>query len=84
MTNERSPMRERSLAEDESKTTSWDMALERLANPESPRTSWLATTSVDGRPHLMPVNTFWIDGAFTWSWGRGRARRRISMRTVGA
>ncbi len=34
---------------DESKTTPWAMARERLANPENPRTSWLATTHPDGR-----------------------------------
>jgi hypothetical protein len=32
--------------------------------------SWLATTRPDGRPHLMPVIAFWIDGAIhivpTW------------------
>ena len=48
MSEERAPERETSLLEDESKTTSWEMARERLANPEIPRTYWLATTNPDG------------------------------------
>jgi hypothetical protein len=71
MTQERTPERERPLLKEASKTTSWDMARDRLANPESPRTSWLATTRPDGRPHLMPVNTFWIDGALHMVVGEG-------------
>lgn len=63
MTHDGAPAREHSLVKDESRTTSWDVARERLANPENPRTSWLATTRSDGRLHLMPVNAFWIDGA---------------------
>jgi hypothetical protein len=63
MTQERTPERERSMLGDDSKTTSWDMVQERLANPESPRTSWMATTQPDGRPHLAPLNAFWIDDA---------------------
>jgi Pyridoxamine 5'-phosphate oxidase len=63
MTNERAPAREQPLGGDKSATTSWDFAVERLANPEVPRTCWLATTRPDGRPHLMPVIAFWIEGA---------------------
>lgn len=63
MTQERTPAREESLVGDQSATTSWEMARERLANPEHQRTSWLATTRPDGRPHLMPVIATWIDGA---------------------
>ena len=63
MEQERTPDRERSLRPDDTSTTSWEMARERLANPEVPRTCWLATTRPDGRPHLMPVIGFWIDGA---------------------
>ncbi len=63
MTHTQAPTREQSMAADGSGTTSWDMARERLANPEFQRTSWLATTRPDGRPHLMPVIGFWIDGA---------------------
>jgi hypothetical protein len=76
MAHERTPTHERSLVEDESKTTSWEIARERLANPENPRTSWLATTRRDGRPHLMPVNTFWIDGALHIVAGDGTRKAR--------
>jgi hypothetical protein len=63
MTQELAPERERSLLGEESGTTSWEVARDRLANPEKQRTSWLATTRPDGRPHVMPVIAFWIDGA---------------------
>ena len=63
MTQERSPDHERSLVGDGSETSPWDLARQRLAEPEDSRTSWLATTRPDGRPHLMPVIAFWIDGA---------------------
>src|SRR5687768_8538475 len=63
MAKERTPAREQSLADGDSKTTSWGFALERLTNPETPRTYWLATTRSDGRPHVMPVISFWIGGA---------------------
>ena len=76
MGQERTPTRERSLGEDDAKTTSWDLARERLAHPEVPRTSWLATTRPDGQPHLMPVNTFWIDDALHMVVGEGTRKGR--------
>src|SRR5687767_14011796 len=76
MARERAPERERSLVKDGSKPASWEMARERLANPENPRTSWLATTRQDGRPHLMPVNTFWIDDALHIVAGEGTRKAR--------
>jgi len=76
MEQERAPERERSLVPDESGTTSWAMVRERLANPENPRTSWLATTRPDGGPHLMPVNAFWIDGALHIVAGEGTRKAR--------
>jgi hypothetical protein len=63
MTHERTPEHTQSLLGDEAETTSWEMAQARLVNPEQPRTCWLATTRPDGRPHLMPVIGFWVDGA---------------------
>jgi hypothetical protein len=48
----------------------------RLANPEEQRTSWLATTRPDGRPHLMPVIAFWIDGAIHIVAGEGTRKAR--------
>ena len=76
MPDERAPERESSLLGDESTTTSWEMARERLANPEQPRTSWLATTRPDGRPHLMPVIAIWIDGALHVVAGDGTRKAR--------
>jgi hypothetical protein len=76
MTEERGPEREQSLLGDESETTSWDLARERLADPEDARTSWLATTRPDGRPHLMPVIAFWIDGAMHIVVGEGTRKGR--------
>ena len=76
MTQERVPESEQSLVGDESETTSWDLARERLANPEDSRTSWLATTRPDGRPHLMPVIAFWIDGAMHMVVGEGTRKGR--------
>jgi len=76
MTQERAPERERSLVGEESGTTSWEVARDRLANPEEQRTSWLATTRPDGRPHLMPVIAFWIDGAIHVVAGEGTRKAR--------
>ena len=76
MTKERTPEREQPLAGDKSATTSWEFAEERLANPENPRTCWLATTRPDGRPHLMPVIAFWIDDALHIVVGEGSRKAR--------
>ena len=76
MTKERAPERERSLNGDASATTSWELARERLANPEHQRTCWIATTRPDGQPHLMPVIGFWIDGAMHIIAGEGTRKAR--------
>jgi hypothetical protein len=76
MTQQRAPEREQSLVGGESGTTSWDVARERLANPEHQRTSWLATTRPDGRPHLMPVIATWIDDALHLVVGEGTRKGR--------
>lgn len=46
-------------------TTPWIDAVERMTapGPDEYSHSWLATVRPDGRPHLMPVITFWIEGA---------------------
>jgi len=75
-THERTPTREQSLVGDETHTTSWEVARERLANPENQRTNWLATVRPDGRPHLMPVIAFWIDGSFHFIAGQGTRKGR--------
>jgi nitroimidazol reductase NimA-like FMN-containing flavoprotein (pyridoxamine 5'-phosphate oxidase superfamily) len=64
MTTERAPLHEEPMVDGQAGTTPWALARERLANPEPSRTSWLATVRPDGRPHLMPIIAFWIDGAF--------------------
>ena len=76
MTQERAPEDERSLVGDGSETTTWELARDRLANPEDARTCWLATTRPDGRPHLMPVIAFWIDGAMHIVAGEGTRKGR--------
>jgi hypothetical protein len=62
MRQERTPELEAPMT-GEGATTGWNVARERLANPEYQRTSWLATVRPDGRPHLMPIIAFWIEGA---------------------
>ena len=42
----------------------WQWAVERL---EAARNYWLATTKVDGAPHVMPVWGLWLDGAVLFS-----------------
>jgi Pyridoxamine 5'-phosphate oxidase len=76
MTNDRAPKREQPLAGDGSGTTSWEVALDRLENPEVPRTCWLATMRPDGQPHLMPVIAFWVVGALHIVAGEGTRKAR--------
>ena len=76
MKQDRVPEGAQSLIEPDAETTSWEVARERLANPEQPRTCWLATTRPDGRPHLMPVIGFWIDGAMHVVAGEGTQKAR--------
>jgi hypothetical protein len=71
------PERARSLAPDGGGTTPWDDARERLAaNTVKGGHNWLATVRPDGRPHLMPVLTFWIDDAFHFVAGEGTQKGR--------
>ena len=76
MTTERAPLHEEPMVDDQPGTTPWELARERLANPEPSRTSWLATVRPDGRPHLMPIIAFWIDGAFHFLAGEGTRKGR--------
>jgi hypothetical protein len=76
MTRERAPKTEESLVDDRPGTTSWDDARERLADPEPGRHNWLATVRPDGRPHLMPVLVFWMDGALHFLAGEGTQKGR--------
>jgi hypothetical protein len=76
MTPERAPKSEESLVDDKPGTTPWDNARERLADPEPGRHNWLATVRPDGRPHLMPVLVFWMDGALHFVAGEGTQKGR--------
>lgn len=76
MTTERAPAREESMVSGES-TTAWDLARERLAaTPAMGHHNWLATVRPDGRPHLIPVIAFWIDGALHFVAGEGTRKGR--------
>ena len=80
MSNEPVPEREHSLVGDQ-RTLVWDEARERLANPgpEDYSHAWLATVRPDGRPHLMPIISFWIDGALHFIVGaRTRKGRNLA------
>ncbi|HEU5202666.1 MAG TPA: pyridoxamine 5'-phosphate oxidase family protein [Candidatus Limnocylindrales bacterium] len=71
----RNPEREESLVAAPG-TTPWDVARERLANPEHQWTNWLATMRPDGRPHVMPVIAVWVDDAFHFIAGEGTQKAR--------
>ena len=75
MKTERAPRTERSLAADGA-TTPWALAEERLSNPASGQTSWLATVRPDGSPHLMPIIAFWVEGALHFVVGEGTRKGR--------
>ena len=77
MSNEPVPQREHPLANDQ-RTTPWDDARDRLANPgpEDYSHAWLATVRPDARPHLMPVISFWIDGGLHFIVGEGTRKGR--------
>ena len=75
MKTEHTPIAERSLVADGG-TTPWALAEERLANPASPQTYWLATVRPDGSPHLMPIIAFWVEGALHFVVGEGTRKGR--------
>ena len=76
MTKERTPEHTESLMGGKAKTSPWKLAHDRLAKPEEARTCWLATTRPDGRPHLMPVIAFWVDGAMHMVVGEGTQKAK--------
>jgi hypothetical protein len=71
---DRTPVEERALTDAEA--TPWSTADERLANPERPRTYWLATVRPDGRPHLMPIIGLWMDGRLYFVCGEATRKGR--------
>jgi nitroimidazol reductase NimA-like FMN-containing flavoprotein (pyridoxamine 5'-phosphate oxidase superfamily) len=63
---DREPVAEQPFGADDTVPTSWAEARERL---EEAGTYWLATARSDGRPHVMPVLSVWVDGALCFSAG---------------
>lgn len=64
---------------------SWTRVLARLDEGWSQRpgsggpgrhTCWLATVRPDGRPHVMPLGGFWLDGAFYFHAGPGTRKAK--------
>jgi nitroimidazol reductase NimA-like FMN-containing flavoprotein (pyridoxamine 5'-phosphate oxidase superfamily) len=39
-------------------------------------THWLATTNLDGTPHVMPLGALWVDGSFYFTSGPGTRKSR--------
>ena len=72
----RVPDSETAVVEGQTETTPWDVALERLEHPAPGQNHWIATVMPDGRPHLMPIIAFWIDGAFHFLAGEGTRKAR--------
>jgi nitroimidazol reductase NimA-like FMN-containing flavoprotein (pyridoxamine 5'-phosphate oxidase superfamily) len=72
------PLRAQPLVAGQTRTTSWEEARDRLVAPKPEEFShgWLATVRPDGRPHLMPIIPFWIDGAFHFIAGEGTRKGR--------
>jgi hypothetical protein len=77
MSNEPMPLREESLLPGQG-TTAWVEARDRLANPGPDEYShaWLATVRPNGRPHLMPIISFWIGGGLHFIVGEGTRKGR--------
>lgn len=70
------PESETPMAAGQTETTPWPVALDRLQHPAPGQNHWLATVRPDGRPHLMPIIAFWIDGAFHVLAGKGTRKGR--------
>lgn len=76
VTIEAAPREQPMLGGDE--TMPWSEARERLENPgpDDYSHAWLATVRPDGRPHLMPLISFWIEGALHFIVGEGTRKGR--------
>ena len=70
------PKSETHVGEGRTETTPWAVALERLEHPAPGQNHWLATVNPDGRPHLMPIIAFWIEGAIHFLAGRETRKGR--------
>ena len=60
-----------------SQLLSWDLVTEKLTVA---RTYWLASVRPDGRPHVIPRDGTWIDGALYY----GGSAATVHARNVGA
>jgi hypothetical protein len=71
------PVDERNLDGYGAPTIPWARARERFEEDAgiSPA-HWLATVRPDGRPHVMPVWTVWVDGAFYFVSGATTRKRK--------
>ena len=71
------PRDERNLDGYGTPTIPWARARERFEEDAgiSP-THWLATARPDGRPHVMPVWTVWVDGTFYFVAGATTRQRK--------
>lgn len=75
-TDATAPRAQEPLVEGQTETTAWSTAVERLEHPAPGQNHWLATVRPDGRPHLMPIIAFWIEGAFHFLVGEGTRKGR--------
>jgi hypothetical protein len=64
------------LVQGQAEVMPWATALERLEHPAPGQNHWLATVQPDGRPHLMPIIAYWLDGAFHFLAGEGTGKGR--------
>jgi hypothetical protein len=76
MTKRLARVREQTMLPDQPATTAWSVTEQRLADREPGRHEWLATVGPDGRPHLMPILAFWIDGGLHFLAGEGTRKGR--------
>jgi hypothetical protein len=61
------------FSSDDADLTAWDEARERLEKAE---VYWLSTVRPDGRPHVTPLLSVWLDGALYFCTGPGERKAR--------
>ncbi len=77
---------DRRYSDDDALPTSWTQAREALAEAEL---SWITTVRPDGRPHVTPLLTVWLDSTLHFSTGpderkcRNLARNPYVVLTTG-
>lgn len=81
---ERTPASTEPLGGGDGPALSWEVARERLENPETPRTNWLATVSSEGQPHVTLLIGIWLDGCFYYLSGeRTRKGQNLAANPFG-